>query len=217
MFSVVIPTMWVGKEIQYMLPGLEHHPLVSEILLIDNAPQSAPVWFREYPWKKIRKNVPPGNIGVNPAWDLGIRSAVNDRICLYSDDVEFDPTVFDVLADKLEPSDGLVGPWIPKFPVPGPIRVDPCQKMRFGYGSLMFLNRKNYIPFPPVFRIFFGDVWLFRNDLQNGRSPRMLTRFNIKSKLDTTSGLPVFSEQTQIEKEAWVRNYGPQEIYFDYS
>ena len=36
MISVIIPTMWKAEHLKRMLPMLDAHPLIGEIILIDN-------------------------------------------------------------------------------------------------------------------------------------------------------------------------------------
>ena len=195
MYSVIIPTMWRGKELQKMLPLVNDHPLVSEIIIIDNDRNATPQWYSEWCINKpkVIRCVMKQNIGVNPAWDYAIGIASNDMLCLLSDDVDFDIKVFDFLSDKLSPNDSCVGP--SREPIyhdllKHGIKIEQYgiyDKMQCGYGVLLFLNKQNYVPIPSTLKIFFGDVWIFETHRYNGKIPRKIRNFNFKTALATTS------------------------------
>ncbi|MGN7213310.1 glycosyltransferase family 2 protein [Brachybacterium paraconglomeratum] len=65
-FSVVIPTLQRSDDLHAVVELCAAHPLVAEVLVINNAP--APL---EYGSGKVRVLDQGENIFVNPAWNLG--------------------------------------------------------------------------------------------------------------------------------------------------
>lgn len=209
MYSVVVPTMWKGKEFERMLPRLCDHTLIDEIIIINNDKANTPEWFNRCQWNNIVQIRPPSNVGVNPAWNYGVELAQNDMICLLSDDVDFSTDVFDFLSDKLGPNDSCVGPY------PKPQTVDSSgikiqnavdyEPMLCGYGAMMFLNKHNYIPIPEMFKIFMGDAWIYETHRYKGLLPRYLFNFPIKSSLTTTSSqfLDHMRKEMEFLRQLW--------------
>lgn len=201
MISVIIPTLWKAKELETMLPVLSNHPLVGEILIYNN--DTAAQNEQLLKLKKV-KNVPQKtNIFVNPAWNLGVKKAKYDKICLMSDDIVFDARVFDVVYDKITDSVGTIGPHgkcIKKFYVQSPlVRIEPSSEFWHGYGTLLFIHKKNYLPVPKEFLIYFGDVWQYDYNLIQGRQNYCIKGFCVKTEMGTTSGS--FKEMTDAETE----------------
>ena len=223
MYSIIIPTMWGGTEIEAMLPLLEKHSLVGEILLINNSIARTPNWYKLGKWIKIKQYNPPDNIGVNPAWNLGVRESKNDKICLLSDDVEFPVDVLEFLYDKLSSEQGCVGPLKTNINVSAsvPYKLDqfnklvPAMRMRGQYGCMMFLNKENWVPIPEEFKIFYGDNWIFMNHVLKKKQPRFLLNNRIRTLVGSTSGDPAFEPQAQREIAAWTAAYG-NSIQFTY-
>lgn len=207
MYSVIIPTMWRSTQLAYMLPALIQHSLIGEIIVINNDASKTPEYFSSLEDPRIVKITPGNNIGVNPAWNLGVRTSKFDKLCFLSDDIEFDINVFNFLNDKLEEKDGLVGVYVHPWPREGATEIKLVEKMIFGYGALMFMNKKNYIPIPEEFKIFFGDVFMFIASLKLKKQPRILLPVFCKNKLGTTSESPEFSEQTKFEHDLWEKTY----------
>jgi hypothetical protein len=211
MYTVIIPTMWRGPHLEKMLPIIDSLPLIGEIILINNASEWTPPWFRNRTWSKVEELDLGENIMVNPAWELGISRSNNDLICLMSDDIIFDIKVFDFLKDKMSPDLGCVGPdstAIHGVYIDTNISIQPCPKIGYGYGTLLFLHKSNYKRIPKEFKIFYGDTWIYNTHIMSNKMPRKLVNFFIQTKLETTSGAREFSDQTKIEHRAWGRMFG---------
>jgi hypothetical protein len=215
MFSIILPTMWRDNAtLSIMLPHVHQHPLVSEILVINNDQRKVPHWFSQGTWSKVKIFTPSNNIYVNPAWNMGIKNAQQDQVCLMSDDVSFDVGVFDFLDDKLSAADSCVGPKYYKdcsgFKS-GDMGLEPTTLRRptlagsvwLGYGSLLFLNRANFVPIPDDLKIFFGDDWILDTHKQMGKWPRKLVKFRITTnKVGTTSYAKEFEAVKEADKAA---------------
>lgn len=171
-YSVVVPTMWrVAEQFVGFLEKLCDHPAVDEIIIINNDNTKTPQGLTH---PKIKMFDFGKNIFVNPAWNFGVKTARNSRVCIVNDDVVFDLDVFDKLQDMLVPENGLFGlhPGTPEFnhiPVTTKsIDVLPWTGQHtYGYGCLMFLNKDIWSPIPDGLDIYYGDNFIF--DLQLGR------------------------------------------------
>jgi len=208
MYTVIIPTMWRGEHFRKMLPFVHGHPLVGEIILINNAGGVTPDWFRSQVWSKIEEIDLGTNIFVNPAWELGISRSNHDNICLMSDDVGFDHKVFDFLHNKLAPQFGCIGPDASSImgAVNGPMAQITIDKPGYGYGTLLFLNKQNFTCIPRELKIFYGDNWIFNTHVRAGKKPRSILNLNITTKLETTSGSKEFLGQVYLEHQHWNNN-----------
>ena len=87
MISIIMPTLWKGEHYKKMLPQLDSHPLVGEIIVVDNDTTSTDQQI--FNLKKLKYLPQKENVYVNPAWNLAVLEATCDSICLYSDDVLF--------------------------------------------------------------------------------------------------------------------------------
>lgn len=199
MISVIIPTLWRARELATMLPILSNHPLIGEILIINNdaAAQSDEL----LKLKKVKNIAQKKNIFVNPAWNLGVKKAKYDKICLFSDDIIFDPRVFDMVYDKITKDIGIIGPHgkcIKKFYVQSPlVRLEPATEFWHGYGTLLFLHKDNYLPVPEEFLIYYGDVWQYDYNLIQGRQNYFIKGICVRTEMGTTSGQ--FKDVTNAE------------------
>ena len=90
-----------------MLPIFNDHPLIGEIIIIDNAPHKTDQEI--FKLEKVRYFAQTKNLYVNPSWNLGVELSNFDILCLYSDDVLFDINCLEEVYDKLTPENGVIG------------------------------------------------------------------------------------------------------------
>jgi hypothetical protein len=184
MFSCVIPTMWKYPPFTQFLKGLERHPLIDEIILINNCYADTPNGIEEHiaNSSKIHHYIHDkfSNMGVNPAWNLGVSIAKNNKIALINDDLIFDLRVFDKVSALLDaPTTGVIGlcpgdhPAITNQPslTTGIIDILPHPRSmhRWGFGMLMFVRKDTWEPIPHEMKIFCGDDWIIEGHLLAGR------------------------------------------------
>jgi hypothetical protein len=166
MFSVIIPTMWVPHEFEDSLKNLIPHPLVDEIIIIDNESQSNPNWdILNSPKIKLLKQ--SHNINVNASWNLGKQNAKNDLLCFLNDDILFDVNVFNFLIDKLNDV-GIIG--IDFDSKTKDFSITEVFERTFGFGCLFFMNKENYFDIPEELLMFYGDDYLFEMNRKSGRA-----------------------------------------------
>lgn len=194
MISIIMPTIWKGEHYKQMLPLLNDHPLVGEIIIIDNDTSNTNKQIFEL--SKLTYLPQAENIYVNPAWNLGVSIAKCDRICLYSDDVLFDIKAIDAVYPFLTPQNGIAGfafesisenetalhiaEWEQK-------RVIPTFGFHYRFGICMFMHKESYHQIPLEFKIYYGDTYLFDNNLLAGKQNYAIENFECLTKMKTSS------------------------------
>ncbi len=184
-FSVIIPTMWRAKEfIKIALGNYCNHPLVDEIILIDNDTNKTPDWdILNNP--KIRSFKQERNIFVNPAWNFGVAVAKNNKLCIVNDDIVFDPKLFDKVYELVIPQNGTIGMVTGEEKFNHPPTTDGSISFKVwnmgdnthGFGQLMFLHKNNWKPILDGLNIYYGDEFIFYQDILNNRKIRQIYNF----------------------------------------
>jgi hypothetical protein len=206
MYSIICPTMWFGTGIKEMLPLMDQHPLVDDIILINNNKNNTPDWFIQYQKQSSKIRIDPfgeDNVFVNPAWNWGVSVAKNDKVCLLSDDITFDVNVLDKLKYKILPTTGCIG-----FFIDNVNTSDVIKEMPQGFGCLIFLHKNNFTPIPDELKIYYGDLWIWETYLKKKITPIVIRGFKINfqhDKMGNTSELPQFREIKQQEHLSWVK------------
>ena len=179
-FSVVIPTMWKANEILIpMLQKLCDHPLVDEIIIINNDEPNTPT-NTILQNTKIKLFGFGKNIYVNPAWNFGVSVAKNDKICILNDDMWFDLQLFEKVSPYVVPENGVTGlctsSVIPTRDTDdniiniqnytdGSITIleTNTEHAWAGFGTLMFIHKSNWENIPDGMNVFSGDNFIFHN------------------------------------------------------
>lgn len=217
MFSVVIPTMWKFPPFVNFLRDLLEFPLVHEVLLINNDVTQTPAEARiSHP--KLRVSEPPHNMGVNPAWNLGILHSTSPYICVANDDILFDFKVFQKVLPFLRPEHGAVclSPGEAQFQqdpftngnidiVPWPHTTSQTNS-RFGFGSLFFIHKQSWVPIPPELIIYYGDDWLLDTQIANSRMNFVINNcMNYTPRAATCSLIPDYTQTLSREGPVYFR------------
>lgn len=252
MFTFVIPTMWRGRagpiirdlnpgEIQsfedceyplsQMLPLLDNHPLVDEIIIINNDDTKCLDWFLNTKWNHVIEINCGKNIYVNPAWELGIKLSKNDRVCLMNDDIWWNTNsnLLETIHPILTENDGCIG--LDNncyFTITSSLEILPlkysCEEDSWllGYGCMIFLNKKNHIPCPEQMKVSFGDYWIVKYHLDSGKMARRICNFPVKTNSASTSRLETFNEVKMsdakffadiMQKKSWWTYYAEKVPY----
>jgi len=192
-YTVVVPTMWRAKDL--FLPFLEKLcacDSVDEIIIFNNDTGQTPATGLDHP--KIDLLDFGRNIYVNPAWNYGVGRARNDRVCILNDDVTFDLTLFDRLYDLLTTDAGVFGlcPGVANHGQPPvtdkTIDIIPwVDQDTLGFGCLMFINKNNWIDIPPELLIYYGDNFIFDNQLSLGRTNYIITNMDFYTPFASTT------------------------------
>jgi glycosyltransferase involved in cell wall biosynthesis len=185
-YSVVIPTLWKSNRIHKLLRDLIKCEAVDEILLIDNAGS----YFEHYEaLHKVKLIQTPENIYVNPAWNLGISLAKNDCIALCNDDINFNPTIFEVVDKSVLSQFGIIGQSADNYiqASTGKLTIELWNGVDvrdWGWGCLVLMNKKDWIDIPHSIKIWYGDDFIFKC---NTATKAKIKNFSIQTEMSTTS------------------------------
>lgn len=218
-FSVVIPTMWRCKDLTILqLKRLIDHHLVTDIQVIDNDPDRCP--HEELPESdKLVLHHMKTNIGVNPAWNLGMDYALQDRVCFANDDILFDTGIFDRLQGQLTEGCGPFGllrsdPNLGQPPITDysidfkPYEEGECIHC---WGQLFFFHREDWSPIPDELVINFGDDFIFYNQLEEKKNPVNLI-YNMRfsspgSQTVTDKSIDLISDEQFAREQKFYQEY----------
>lgn len=163
-----MPTMFIPVGVIGRVNEILSHPLVSELILIDNS--------------EINKMIPVGddifdmtnpkliyikegcNTYVNPAWNKGVRLAKEDKLLIINDDVITDLGIIDFMHDLITEDKGMIGAgescWNP-LGDDETVGLNEIIDRKPRYGSLFFIHKNSYRTIPEQLKVWYGDDWLF--------------------------------------------------------
>lgn len=230
MISVIMPTIWLGPYYASMLPKFNDHPIVGEIIIIDNDVKKINQEIVNL--SKVRYVPQKENIYVNPAWNLGAKLAKFDKLCFYSDDVKFDISILDTIAEQITTSNGLFG--FHKHVINlkdveidddgnfwncttlGPIRYSSeitynkdiifceIEAMHPKYAICFFAHKQSYYDIPEELKIFYGDSYLFYKNRIEGKANYEIQGADVLTFMGSSSSTfdpnTIFLEQSKAKK-----------------
>lgn len=224
MISVIIPTMWYSKCIQYQMPILNYHPLVDEIILFNNRPEASVNTVLQF--SKVKEQNDGKNNYVGPCWNAGVEMAKNDKIVILNDDVIFNKSLIDFLDSSINEDYGMlciepgnVGlvidnggvdldddrnePKIRRFldrishKPPETHSLVTTDRLRHKAAIIFGIHKNNYVPIPEDLKIYYTDSWVFKMCEKKGKPNFFIKGGEIKSKMSCTVGH--FREDTRRE------------------
>jgi hypothetical protein len=214
MISVIMPTMWLGSYYDSMLPAFNEHPLVGEIIIIDNDTEVTDP--RILALSKVKHYPQKENIYVNPAWNLGAKLATYDKLCLYSDDVKINTNILNTIYDSINPNNGMLG--LKKECLYETMHfMDEAKNAKLyeindlgdnpGYAACFFIHKESYYEIPEDLKIYWGDVYLFFKNKIAGKQNYGIGNMIALTLMSTTSSMPEFNptlfKDTQIFEEKY--------------
>ena len=184
MFSVVIPTMWsIPHYTLELVKNLTSCDLISEVIIIDNAPKK----YEEkeaYKHNKVIIKQMNQNIFVNPAWNMGVEMSKCKYVVICNDDVILKPTeILRFLLNNINAWD-CVGLAPGAYEVGGSFKLNVLKERTFGWGCFMVVKKDKWNPIPNEIKIFFGDDWLVKT---YNKVKSLETPLKVKTRMSTTS------------------------------
>lgn len=209
MFTCIIPTLWKSRRIIQLVKDLCGCESVGEVIIIDNAPDlgnfttdaAHKSLIEDHSKLKILKM--EKNIYVNPAWNLGVENATHDDIALVNDDVNFNAdTLFKIFEDGSLVNNGVIGMATEnyKLKVDGVIKIEN-RSITLGWGCIILVNKKNYVPIPDDLLIWCGDNWLLTRIIPS-------TLSGLKISTEMSSSCKYFDEITRNDRKTFNVKYG---------
>jgi hypothetical protein len=166
MFSVIIPTIWSPKtqRIDHLIETVASHNLVGEVILINNAPNKYSERYVHLP--KVREYLQSENLFVNASWNMAVELSNFEHLCIVSDDIHFNNSVFDFVNSQLQrPDVKLIGMAKSCYTLESDLQfsLEPIQVRNAGWGCMVFLSKSNWQPIPSDLKIYFGDDYLIKH------------------------------------------------------
>ena len=194
-YSIIVPTMWQrATEFVDFVKQLSEHPLVDEIIIINNDNTKTPNMDNSA--GKIQMFDFGRNIFVNPAWNFGVNASRNNLLCILNDDVSFDLDVLGRLQHMLTADAGVFGlcPGESVFNQPPvttkTIDIIPwTDQHTYGFGCLMFIHKAVWQDIPQGLDIYYGDNFIFDIQLWQGRTNYLITNMDFKTPFAATTSV----------------------------
>ena len=103
--SVIIPTLQKNVEtLNNLVEELVTDESVKEILIIDNSLKGY-----KFNSEKVRVIIPKENLFVNPSWNLGVKEAKYEYICIANDDIKIGNNFCTKVVEKISDEHGIIG------------------------------------------------------------------------------------------------------------
>lgn len=205
MFSIIIPTMQKDVEIlDKLIFELDNSNLVDEILVIDNSTKG----FLSNS-KKVRVIVPKKNLFVNPAWNLGVREAKNEIVGIFNDDILLPLNFIEEVNNFIQktPGFGIIGldsnyirnyekKDFETYPNNSKLTFRPFKKTIYTeyFGSAFFIKKENYYEIPKNIKVWCGDNYLLKKNLDNHKTNYEIIGAEIKHLKSMTVGNKKFEK-----------------------
>ena len=205
MFSIIIPTMQKDVEIlNKLIFELDNSNLVDEILIIDNSTKG----FLSNS-KKVRVIVPKKNLFVNPAWNLGVREAKNEIVGIFNDDILLPLNFIEEVNNFIQktPDFGIIGldsnymrnyekKDFETYPNNSKLTFRPFKKTIYTeyFSSAVFIKKENYYEIPKNIKVWCGDNYLLKKNLDNNKTNYEIIGAEIKHLKSMTVGNKKFEK-----------------------
>jgi len=166
MITFIIPTLWKSDKIHETIKRFQDikDPNL-ELIIIDNT-------------NSLYKNAddriiivkPESNIFVNPSWNLGVSMAKNKYVCILNDDITLNINTLLNNFERLvttDPNFGIIG--LHSYSIlmrsvnenHDLLEIFELDHRIMAFGCMMILKKDNYIQIPEVFKVYFGDDYLY--------------------------------------------------------
>lgn len=194
MITVIVPTMWKANEINVMLPLLNDHPLVGEIILIDN--DSAHKNQVTCSLSKVKYVSFGRNIFPVPSWNYGWENASYDKLLIINDDVLFDLAIVDLMDEAISENIGTiminssdVHNRTPNMQVPSGaenVHIMDSARLEYKAAVIIGIHKKVYEKIPEDLLIYHNDSFLFYLCEKNGKPNKIVCGAMVKTEMSTT-------------------------------
>lgn len=192
MISVIMPTMWRPLEKHYkrMLPMFNDHPLIGEIIIIDNDTTRTDNDIINL--SKVVYLPQEKNIFTHPSWNLGVSKARYDKILLHNDDCLTNIDSLEIIYNEITPDKGIIGYSALSYCTYSIDQFDLMRENGFGddieieiidptlypnnsgmphisYGCMMYMHKQSFYETPEELKIYYGDLFIYLMNLKNGK------------------------------------------------
>jgi len=199
-FSIIIPTLWRPATVSQLLESLQVSEHVHEVIVIDNCQSTRPA-LPEF--SKVRIIDKGTNLFVNPSWNLGVKLARSESICICNDDILFPENLLGYMRhQRLQKVIGLHPSSYSKSrdEAPEP-RLEEGAHIIHNWGSMLFLRKSQYQPIPDNLKVWWGDAWLAQE-----MGPARCVHTAIQTEHSVSAGASEFRSVKDADTELWLQS-----------
>jgi hypothetical protein len=188
MVSVIVPTMWKSSMFLKTVEQIKSMP-EWELIIIDNDVLNRPEW--DFTSHNIKLLPQSENIGVNPAWNLGVHESQFDWLLILNDDIAVNLKTIEInLKYNTIPKTlcGLGNEFHYTDLNRDYYELVLAQSLNYkpqGFGQLMILPKDCYYQIPNEMKIYMGDDILWQHQYNSGRLPYVF--LNLKTIGETSA------------------------------
>lgn len=198
-FSVLIPTLFRTQRITPLVEAFEGHPLVDEIIVLDNTGK-----IDGYRDGKLTVLQGCKENYVTKSWNTLVDYSKSEFYALLNDDILLDANILYEIQDHdwSIPSiiglqyDAIVSRKEDQDPQIKPIPID--ETLPYGFGQALFGKKSQWPSIPEYIRIWFND-----NYLATKLYPFTINNVYWDGEIETTSGSKEFDLIKQKDTERW--------------
>lgn len=198
-FSILIPTLFRTPRITPLVEEFEDHPLVEEIIVLDNTGR-----IEGYRDGKLTILQGCKENYVTKSWNILVNYSKSEYFGLLNDDILLDPHILYEIRDHDWSIPSIIGlddksivatkreadTYIEPVPIDEPIP--------FGFGQALFGKKSQWPDIPEYLRIWFND-----NYLASRLYPFTLNNYFWDGEMEVTSGDPEFDSIKKMDYERW--------------
>ena len=187
MYSIIIPTMWKCDRLQTTLRELNEHPLVGEIILIDNTTNDIKIEL-----SKLIHILEGKNTYVTAPWNKGAKLAKYDKLLILNDDIWMNWKILNILEPHITEQIGLIGLDEQEYNIEhtgNEFGLEPIEHRNGGWGCAIFVHKENYSPIPEEMKLWGQDDWLFVKARNRRKQNFKLVGYTIYGELSVTNNI----------------------------
>ncbi len=174
--------------------------MVYEVILIDNANE----YYTHYSeiLHKIKLITPSENMFVNPSWNVGMNVASMNKVGILNDDIEFNTQIFTDITDKHLEKYGVIGMSSTNYTTTtyNPTLLSMDSVRPWGWGCMLLLDKREWIPIPNELKVWYGDDWLIKF---NPMPKSILNGLPIQTEMSSTSDRNEFDNIKNNDTIQW--------------
>lgn len=198
MISVIIPTIWSAKEIDVMLPKVNDHSLVSEIILIDNRPELSHEHKDVCRLSKLKYKTFGENIYPVRSWNYGWETSLNDKLVFLNDDVVFSIALFDFIHDIITEENGMITVNADSVQQPtkdlilhrevpaSAMSTEQCKRLRHKAAIFFGIHKNCYVSIPEELKIHHNDTFLWKICEKNGKKNLSINGAELRTQMSVS-------------------------------
>jgi hypothetical protein len=199
MISVIMPTMFVPENTVNLIKKVTSHPLVSELILIDNTENDVIHITEEIP--KLVYIKEGKNTFVNPAWNKGASLSKEDKLMFLNDDIDTDFQIIDLIYEHITEGKGIIGLgegcWRNKR---GEFRLSPINEIVGGFACMFFIHKNSYREIPSELKVWYGDNFLIH---KTGKQAWQIMNWQMGGDISRTVLKPEFRPVINEDGHHW--------------